>query len=149
MSSDHNFETEGFWGLTGYLSLAFHKREWILKNFTSFMEDFEAPVEGLICTGVSGLLITPMLSDHFKIPFGYLRKNKSSSHSGNLVDGPITPEMNLLMIDDLISTGSTFRRVLQTIKTGGGTTKKFHGVWCYNQYGVPKHFSVEEVLNRS
>lgn len=63
----------------------------------------------MIGTGVSGAVIVPTLARLFKVEWAVVRKDNDGSHGWNTVEGRVGESW--LFVDDLISTGTTMRRV--------------------------------------
>lgn len=68
----------------------------------------------VVGTGLSGLLPLAVLADHFGVHFAAIRKPNDSSHAGgDLFEGTLGDRW--LFVDDFISSGTTFNRVLETV----------------------------------
>jgi adenine/guanine phosphoribosyltransferase-like PRPP-binding protein len=80
-----------------------------------------APYKGrfdtLVCTGLSGTILTPLLSIMLDIPFCIVRKKGENNHSGYPVEGLVGKRA--LFIDDFIDTGDTKRHVFDTMRDHG------------------------------
>jgi len=66
------------------------------------------PVDAIVCTGVSGMLVAPIVSYLTDIPLTVVRKG-NDSHSMYEVEG-VLPE-SYIIIDDLVASGSTLKRI--------------------------------------
>lgn len=75
----------------------------------------------LVGTGLSGMVMTPLLAYIAKVPYAIVRKNKSSSHGCYTVEGTVADKW--VFVDDFIASGDTFRRVLREI---GGAARRHH-----------------------
>lgn len=68
-------------------------------------------------TGLSGVMLLPALAAKLKIEWAIVRKMKDDSHSALDVEISKMPENGprIVIIDDLVSTGSTARKVIGAI----------------------------------
>lgn len=81
--------------------------------------------------GMSGALVGSIISHEMGIPFAVIRKEKDSTHSESAIDGPLEIG-NYIIIDDFISSGTTIRMIINTIRYGESQENledsKKHGV---------------------
>lgn len=100
----------------GYLAALFDGRfkesvDTAIKTLTPKADQFDA----IACTGLSGTLIAPIIAYHLSKPLIVVRKsNKESPHSGRLVEGADC--VKYLILDDVISSGTTIRNIIANIK---------------------------------
>ena len=71
----------------------------------------------LVCTGLSGLILTPLLATMLDMPFAIIRKDGENNHSGYPVEGLIGDRC--LFVDDFSASGATARRVRTAIENEG------------------------------
>lgn len=88
--------------------------------------------DSIAVTGLSGTIFGTALSYETGVPLVVVRKQETPApHSWSNVEGPDSVE-RFIFVDDLIDSGSTFRRVL------GATLGKYPnavcaGVYCYHK----------------
>ncbi len=70
-----------------------------------------------VCTGLSGTILTPLLSIMMDIPFAVIRKENENNHSGYPIEGMMGKRC--LFVDDFIASGSTYRRVCAAVSDQG------------------------------
>lgn len=87
----------------------------------------------LVGTGLSGALIVPNLARRLNKHFALVRK-PDNSHSGMILEGSIGERW--VFVDDLISSGATYRRVRSRINDVAASYYRrfmFVGVFTYNE----------------
>lgn len=104
-------------GITsGYNHRAFDRadRRALLAGMAGAVEAHRSAFDGLVCTGVSGLLMAPLIAHTFDLPLMVVRKDGDFTHSTLRVEGEYVPR--LLMVDDFIAGGGTVRAVARALE---------------------------------
>jgi orotate phosphoribosyltransferase len=106
--------------------------------------------ETIVVTGVSGLLVGPLVSVWMDKRLVVVRRTIScrNTHSSYWVEGPNPGRW--IFLDDLIATGKTLRRVRRRISTSAGVgfgSETFIGVVLYHNSG--SGHNAEEVVFHS
>lgn len=70
--------------------------------------------DSIVVTGVSGLTIGAIIAHHFHKDLVVVRKDGEQAHSNYAVEGWVGSRY--IILDDLIATGATVRRIMQTIR---------------------------------
>lgn len=112
-----------------YLSEMLSEPEKVVKLAAAKLKkvDFDT----IVGTGLSGALIVPMLARKLKKHFAVVRK-PDNSHSGYPLEGTLGSKW--LFVDDLISSGATYRRVRSVITKVAADYRlqtEFVGAFCY------------------
>lgn len=99
----------------------------VIKDFQLF-----DTVAGVATAGIpAGVL----LADRLKMPFAYVRSKPKEHGRQNLIEGSISPNAKVLVIEDLISTGMSSLQAVDAIRQ---VPAKVVGVLAIFQYGLPK-----------
>lgn len=94
-----------------YLEVMFTDPDKLLRDAENTLKDVE--FDTLIGTGVSGIVAVSILGPLMGKRWAVIRKNMSTSHSWNAVEGTVGKKW--LLVDDFIDTGATHRRVLKVM----------------------------------
>lgn len=96
--------------------------------------------DSIVVTGVSGMLVGSMIStmlstEEKEIPLLVVRKDKDGAHSRQMVECYYAPSEwgRILIIDDLIDTGSTMERIINTLLNW--TRQKYDDTFMPNVVG--------------
>ena len=101
-------------------------------------------IDMLVATGISGIVFGTSLADMMNLPLAIVRKQEMPmSCSGKNVEGPDNPyqEISWVFVDDLISSGTTYRRVITAMDQRYTGYHKLVGImlykdWFESDYGV-------------
>lgn len=97
-----------------YLWDAFEEIDSITEAVSEILTDIAPNVDTLVGTGVSGALVVPYIGRVLDVHWALVRKPTEGSHSDLLVEGTIGECW--VLVDDLIDTGETLKRVEEAIK---------------------------------
>lgn len=76
-----------------------------------------------------------LLADALKKPFVYVRASAKDHGRRNLIEGELPPHSNVLVVEDLISTGGSCLHAVEALREAGA---KVSGVLAIFQYGFEK-----------
>jgi orotate phosphoribosyltransferase len=98
---------------THWLSHAWASEEDILFRFMEVSEDLGIPqdFDTLVGTGISGAVIVPTLARLLGVDWAIVRKEDDGTHGWYMIEGVVGAKW--LFVDDLVSSGSTVRRVVR------------------------------------
>ncbi len=96
-----------------YIARYFDMQETVIRDSVRVLKKYADDYDLLVCTGTSGLIITPVLAWRLKKPFAVVRKPDQSRNAGsNLIEGTVVNGQRYVWIDDFISSGETRDRVV-------------------------------------
>ncbi|GAX59991.1 orotate phosphoribosyltransferase [Candidatus Scalindua japonica] len=115
------------------------EREKIVNAFIheSQNHDFEI-VAG---TSTAGIPWASWISDKLNKPMSYIRGAKKGHGAGNQVEGAEINGKRVLIIEDLISTGGSSFRAVETVRKGGGSCVAVVAIFTYDFIKAGKVFS--------
>jgi adenine/guanine phosphoribosyltransferase-like PRPP-binding protein len=101
----------------------------------------EVEFDTVVGTGLSGAVAASQLSRALRKNLAVVRKPRDGSHSSNPVEGVLGKRW--LFVDDLISTGDTFRRTraaIEKVCAERGHEAEFVGAYLYEDYESERAF---------
>jgi adenine/guanine phosphoribosyltransferase-like PRPP-binding protein len=116
----------------------------ILKGFQSFKhnpktkrdeESFETfDFDTIVCTGISGVVFAPALAKKMGRKIAIVRKARDGTHSSNKVEADCFDDEfgNYIIVDDLISSGNTVKRITKAITKHTRGKGRCVGVYLYS-----------------
>lgn len=114
---------------TGYFDRAFTEREDIISQSVEALAEVE--FDTIVATGVSGLVVAPILAHALGKDLFVVRKSDdTTNHSGKPTAGVLGERW--VFVDDFISSGATFRRVHKAVLTAASTPG--YGKWVGSRY---------------
>lgn len=85
----------------------------------TFLEHFpQADVIAAVSTGAIG--VVAIVADTLGLPFVFLRDTPKDHGLENLIEGNLRPGQKVVMVDDMVSTGSSFLKASEVIASAGG-----------------------------
>lgn len=80
-------------------------------------------VEVIAGVETAGIPLAAYISCHTRKPLAYVRKEKKNHGTGNLVEGEVAGK-RVVIVDDVVTTGSSLLRAINYVKDMGGFVEK-------------------------
>lgn len=105
--------------LTGYHDTAFNhdRRQIAVKRVCETLRRYPREV-GIVCTGLSGILVAVPAAELTKREFAIVRKPGEKNHSNYVVEGYTFSEY--VIVDDFVDEGKTLQRLLRIMSNRWG-----------------------------
>jgi orotate phosphoribosyltransferase-like protein len=100
----------------------------IIYQTTSDLKNNEIYFDSIVCCGISGLLVAPIVADNLKKNLVIIRKKNDKRYSPFQYEG-VVPQ-NYIIVDDLICSGETVKHIINTISEDCPNAKCL-GVYCF------------------
>jgi orotate phosphoribosyltransferase len=68
----------------------------------------------------AGIAFASLIANHFKKPFLYVRKRERLHGRRRRIEGILMPGERVLLVDDLVTTGSSLKKAVAAIRAEGG-----------------------------
>jgi orotate phosphoribosyltransferase len=81
-----------------------------------------------------------MVADELQLPFIYVRSAPKDHGLGNLIEGRLEKNQTVIVIEDLVSTGSSSLQAVEAIRKAGGIVKTMLAVFTYGFPVADKKF---------
>lgn len=118
---------------SSYLEAAIKDTRLTVKRAVDTLKPLKKEFDVIVVTGVSGLLIGPIVAYKLNKKLLVIRKqdDKNNSHCHYLVEGHLPANKGRwLFLDDFISSGHTLRRVYNTVDKEA-SSHSFYGFYGY------------------
>ena len=106
-------------------------RSFISQIFAKYSEASVGKVDVIAGTATAGIPHATTLADRLSKPLIYVRAGTKSHGMGNQIEGPLSPGQNVLLIEDLISTGGSAINAVNAIRKAGGIIKHCFCIFSY------------------
>jgi orotate phosphoribosyltransferase len=112
---------------------------------------FEEFPEAQWLAGVAtaGIAWGAMAADQLKLPFIYVRSKPKEHGMGNQIEGYYEPGKEVVVIEDLISTGKSSLAVVQALRSAGLHIAGLVSIFNYGFDDAARSFAKEGVKTRS
>ncbi|MGQ4892536.1 MAG: orotate phosphoribosyltransferase [Candidatus Njordarchaeia archaeon] len=91
----------------------------IVEAYISTIKRMEIPVDTIVGIPVGGLPIATLISYKLKKPLIYVRKEAKTHGLGKKIEGNLGKRQNLLIIDDVATTGKSILRAVNILRENG------------------------------
>jgi orotate phosphoribosyltransferase len=106
-------------------------RTLIAKGFMELLNKCDAKAEVLAGTATAGIPHATTLADLLQLPLIYVRSVAKSHGMGNRIEGPLSQNQQVIVIEDLISTGASAVNAVQAIREAGGIVNHCFSIFSY------------------
>ncbi len=83
-------------------------------------------------TSTAGIPWASWISDKLNKPMAYIRGSKKGHGAGNQIEGADVNSKNVLIIEDLISTGGSSYSAVETVREAGGSCVAVVAIFTYD-----------------
>lgn len=97
-------------------------------------------VEYLMGTATAGIAHAALVGNILDLPMGYVRSSSKDHGRNNVIEGKITKGTKVVVIEDLISTGGSCVKVVNTLKEAGFDVLGVVAIFSYNLEKATKVF---------
>jgi orotate phosphoribosyltransferase len=106
-------------------------RALIAKGFKDLLKNIATEVEVIAGTATAGIPHATTLADLLQVPLIYVRSTSKSHGMGNKIEGVLKKNQQVLVIEDLISTGSSAVNAVTTVREAGGIVDHCFSIFSY------------------
>lgn len=108
------------------------KINWRKEGIIRLISGSEIKFNSIAVTGISGLLLGPILAAQLNKKILVVRKDTKTTNSDKIVEGRSVKNDRYIIIDDFIQSGSTINRIIKEIHIFNPTAKCV-GIFLYNE----------------
>jgi orotate phosphoribosyltransferase len=91
-------------------------------------------------TATAGIAHAALTSELLGLPMGYVRSSSKSHGRENVIEGKVIPNSNVVVVEDLISTGGSSIKVVNTLRESGFNVLGVVAIFSYNLDKADKAF---------
>ncbi|ATL47881.1 orotate phosphoribosyltransferase [Chitinophaga caeni] len=108
---------------------------------------FETYPDAAVIAGVAtgGIPLGALVADQLKLPFIYVRSKPKEHGMGNQIEGVLQEGQEVVVIEDLISTGKSSLEAVQAIRAAGGNVIGMVSVFNYGFDAALQAFATADV----
>lgn len=86
-----------------------------------------------------------LVSDTLGLPYAYIRSAPKDHGLENLIEGNLTPGMNVVVVEDLISTGKSSLKAVEAVRAAGCNVIGMAAIFTYDFPVAERHFKEANV----
>lgn len=132
------------------LTLSFpNVRNKIVKGLINIIKENYSDVEMIIGTITAGIPHAALVAQEMKLPMGYARGYAKNHGRKNKIEGNLSKGLNVVVVEDLISTGGSVLEVVKALREEGLNVLGVVSIYTYNLESAVKNFKDYNVKNIS
>ncbi len=94
-------------------------RDFIRDEFIAVIKEYFKDVEGIAGVATGAIAHGVLVADRLNLPFLYVRSAAKSHGMENLIEGAPRPGQRIIVVEDLISTGSSSLKAVEALRNEG------------------------------
>jgi orotate phosphoribosyltransferase len=103
----------------------------VAEGFRSILQKEDIPVDVIAGTATAGIVPATTLANLLQTPLIYVRPHPKEHGLQNQIEGVLHPEQNVVVIDDLISTGGSALKCVEAIRHAGARVEHCLSIFTY------------------
>lgn len=116
-------------------------RDKVVRAFQVELKKHFIDVEILAGTATAGIPHAAFLAHELHLPMVYVRPKPKEHGKQNLIEGKFQPGNNVLVIEDLISTGKSSLQVVEALRVEGANVLGVLSIFTYNLKSAKEAFA--------
>lgn len=117
-------------------------RSFVAEKLSELTKTFFPDVEVIAGVATGGIAHGALVANLLDLPFVYIRSNAKGHGLQNLVEGYLEPGKNVLVIEDLVSTGMSSLEAVKALKSCDANVLGMLAVFTYGLEVAEKNFQV-------
>jgi orotate phosphoribosyltransferase len=124
------------------ITLSFHAiRTYMRQQFVQIIREEFGIVEYIAGVATGGIAQGALVAQEFGIPMVYVRTEKKSHGMENKIEGRIEAGKSVVVVEDLVSTGSSSLAAVHALTEAGFIVKGMVAIFSYNLDSAKKNFA--------
>ncbi len=107
------------------------EREFIVNSMIKLIKQDKIKFDGFAATATAGIPWGAWLSQKLKKPMVYVRGEAKDHGKENLVEGKVEEGKSYIVVEDLVSTGSSSINTINAVRSKGGTVEYCISIFTY------------------
>jgi len=114
------------------LTLSYPKvRTEVENGLKNLIEEHYSNVDVIMGTSTAGIAHAAIVADKMDLPMGYVRGSQKSHGRTNKIEGKVSKGDNVVVVEDLISTGGSVIEVVETLRSIGANVLGIVSIFTY------------------
>ena len=116
-------------------------RNLIIKAYVDLIKKEYPDVQAIVGTATSGIPYGAIIADHLNLPFAYVRASQKKHGRKQKIEGDLKAHSQVLVIEDLISTGKSVLEVVDILQKEGHTVQAVLANFSYQLNKAEENFA--------
>jgi orotate phosphoribosyltransferase len=124
-------------------------RKFIADEMTDIVKNLYGEKISIAGVATGAIAIGAMIAERLNLPYAYVRPEPKGHGLKNQIEGNIQEGSNVVVIEDLISTGKSSLSAINALKSGGYNVMGMLSIFSYNFQFANEKFEHENILINS
>jgi orotate phosphoribosyltransferase len=124
-------------------------RKFIADEMTDIVKNLYGEKISIAGVATGAIAIGAMIAERLNLPYAYVRPEPKGHGLKNQIEGNIQEGSNVVVIEDLISTGKSSLSAINALKSGGYNVMGMLSIFSYNFQFANEKFEHENILVNS
>jgi len=120
-------------------------RNYLHQEMAKQVEDIYGKPDAIVGVATGAIGIGMLVADYLNLPFVYVRPEAKKHGRKNQIEGHLEPGSNVVVIEDLISTGKSSLLAVEALKAVGANVKGMVAIFTYGFEAATQNFTNAEV----
>jgi orotate phosphoribosyltransferase len=120
-------------------------RNYLRENLAQIIEEEYGKPDVIAGVATGAIAIGVLVAQHLNVPFIYVRPEPKSHGRKNQVEGLLEKNQNVVVVEDLISTGKSSLNAVKALKEEGANVKGMVAIFSYGFDIADANFKKENV----
>ncbi|TAF73406.1 MAG: orotate phosphoribosyltransferase [Bacteroidetes bacterium] len=120
-------------------------RTFIKEQLSAVIKAQFADVEAIAGVATAGIPQGALVADLLNLPFLYVRPTPKNHGMENLIEGKITPNQKVVLVEDLISTGGSSLKAAAALQKAGFNVQGMVAIFTYSFAIADENFEKENI----
>lgn len=118
-------------------------RTFIRQELARRIQDEYGMPDAIVGVATGGIAQGALVAEELGLPFAYVRSSAKAHGMGNQIEGHLEPGANVVVIEDLISTGGSSLKAVDALREAGYKVKGMAAIFTYD-FDVAKNNFLEK-----
>lgn len=124
-------------------------RDVIENGLAETIKKYYPDVEVIMGTSTAGIAHAALVSEILRLPMGYVRGGAKDHGRGNQIEGEVPTGKNVVVVEDLISTGGSVIEVVDALRAVNANVLGVVSIFTYNLAKGLERLKASNVINHS
>ena len=117
----------------------------VKQHLVNLVENDDQQVDAIVGVATAGIPHATLLADELNMPLAYVRSSAKKHGTENKIEGHLETGQNVVVIEDLISTGGSSLKAIETIREKGCKVHKLAAIFTYGFDVAAQSFNEQDV----
>jgi len=120
-------------------------RTYLRENLAKIIEEKYGKPDVIAGVATGAIAMGVLVAQYLNVPFIYVRPEPKKHGRQNQIEGYLEPHKNIVVVEDLISTGKSSLNAVKALRKEGAKVKGMVAIFSYGFDAAQKNFDKEEV----